>query len=67
MTDKRDLLKDNPFSYREGKEKVFIQFQNREIMVLKGKNAQKLINKIDGQDEFNVQLALAKITGHFKH
>ncbi len=67
MIDKRDLLQENPFSYREGKEKLFIQYKNREIMVLKGKNSQKLLSKIEGQDDFTVQLALAKVTGHFKH
>ncbi|MGL1892789.1 MAG: hypothetical protein OCD02_14250 [Spirochaetaceae bacterium] len=67
MTDNRDLLKENPFSYREGKDKVFIQFRNREIMILKGKAAGKLLNKLYGEDEFTVQLTLAKVTGHFKH
>ena len=67
MIDKHDALKTNPFSYREGKEKVFIYFNGKEIMVLKGKHADKLLRKIEGVDEFNEQLALAKITGHFKH
>ncbi len=67
MIDKHDVLKTNPFSYREGKEKVFIYYSGREIMVLKGKSADKLLRKIEGVDDFNEQLALAKITGHFKH
>ena len=67
MIDKHDMLKENPFSYREGKEKVFIYFRGREIMVLKGKNADKLLRKIEGAGDFDEQLALAKITGHFKH
>lgn len=67
MIEKHDVLKTNPFSYREGKEKVFIYFNGREIMVLKGKNANKLLRNIGDVDDFNEQLALAKITGHFKH
>lgn len=36
-------------------------------MVLKGKHADKLLRNIGDVDDFNEQLALAKITGHFKH
>lgn len=64
--DKRDILKTNPFSYRESSEKVFIQFKNREIMVVKGREASKLISRLYGEDEFSKQLILAKITGQFK-
>lgn len=66
MIDKRELLKNNPFSYRESRERVFIQFKKREIMVLKGKEASKLIGRLYGEDEFSQQLILAKITGQFK-
>lgn len=67
MIDKHDVLKTNPFSIRDGKEKVFIYYMGREIMVLKGKEAVKLLRKIDSVSEFDEQLILAKITGHFKH
>lgn len=67
MIDKHDILKTNPFTYREGKEKVFIYYQGREIMALKGTQAYKLLRKIENVDDFNEQLVLAKITGHFKH
>lgn len=65
MTDKRDILKDSPFSFRESKEKLFIYYKGKEIMVLKDKRASKFLYRIDGLSEFETQLALAKITGQF--
>lgn len=67
MTDKRDKLKEQPFSYREFNGKVFIYYQSREIKVVKGKEASKLLSRLYGESDFQVQLVLAKITGHFKH
>lgn len=67
MTDKRDKLKEQPFSYRELNGKVFIYYQSREIKVVKGKEASKLLSRLYGESDFQVQLVLAKITGHFKH
>lgn len=65
MTDKRDILKESPFSFRESRDKLFIYYKGREIMVLKDKRAAKFLYRIDGLDEFETQLALAKITGQF--
>jgi len=66
--DQRDKLKDNPFDYQVMKnKKIRIFWENREIMILNEKDSTKLLRKIEGKAEFEVQLALAKVTGNFKH
>ena len=40
---------------------------NKQVMILKGKQAQKFLSKIDGLDGKEAQLVMAKITGNFKH
>ena len=66
--DKRGKLEAQPFDYQITKDgRVLIYWDNRIIMTLKGEPAQKLIIRLDGADETAIQLALAKVTGHFKH
>jgi len=66
--DKRDRLKENPFSYKTNKDnKVFIYWSNRQIKVLNDKESKRFLSRIAGKDDFDVQLELAKVTGHFKH
>ena len=66
--DKRKKLDDEPFSYCIAKDgKIFISWQNKQIMTVKEKKAEALLKKITGKDVKTVQLALAKITGNFKH
>ncbi len=66
--DKRNKLDQEPFSYRIAKDgKIFIYWQNKQIMTVKEKKAVALLKKIKGKDAKTVQLALAKITGNFKH
>ncbi|MBA3870670.1 MAG: hypothetical protein H0X30_16140 [Anaerolineae bacterium] len=66
--DKRGKLEEKPFDFQLTKQgRVLIYWDNRIIMTLKGDAAKKLITKLDGADEIAVQLALAKVTGHFKH
>ncbi len=66
--DKRGKLEEKPFDFQITKDqRVLIYWDNRIIMTLKGKAAEKLITKLDSADESAVQLALAKVTGHFKH
>ncbi|WP_432666188.1 hypothetical protein R9X47_07670 [Wukongibacter baidiensis] len=65
--DKRDKLRENPFSYKITKaNKTLIYYENRMIKTLNEKETKRLIKKIDGLSQFEVQLALAKITGNFK-
>lgn len=66
--DKRGKLEEKPFDFQITKDgRVLIYWDNRLIMTVKGQAAEKLIIKLDGTDEISVQLALAKVTGHFKH
>ena len=66
--DKRGKLEASPFDFQITKDqRVLIYWDNRIIMTLKGQAADKLIAKLDGADEATIQLALAKVTGHFKH
>jgi hypothetical protein len=66
--DKRGRLETQPFDFQVTKDnRVLIYWDKRIIMTLKGEAAKKLIVKLDGADETATQLALAKVTGHFKH
>ncbi len=66
--DQRNRLDDDPFSYHVSKDgKVFIAWHGRQILVLKGEQARRLLTRLAGADRHQVQLALAKVTGHFKH
>ncbi|GGA36331.1 hypothetical protein [Psychrobacillus lasiicapitis] len=66
--DKRNRLDENPFSYQITKDDtVFILFQGKRVKTLKGKEAEKFLERIeDAVDEKEEQLILAKITGNFK-
>lgn len=69
MEDKRNILKEEePFDYKLLKDdKAQIFYNNKMIKVIHGKDYIKLTNKINSDDEYTLQLFLAKITGHFKH
>jgi len=67
-TDKRGKLEEQPFMFRITKDgKVFIHWQGRQIMILKGKTADKFITSIEQADSQQAQLLMARFTGHFKH
>jgi hypothetical protein len=66
--DKRNKLDEEVFSYRVSKEgKVSIYWHSKQVMILKGQQAQKFIAKIANLDGVAAQLTMAKITGNFKH
>jgi hypothetical protein len=66
--DKRGKLEEQPFSYRTTKDgKVFIHWHGRQIMILKGESAKKIIASIRQADSQQAQLLMARVTGHFKH
>lgn len=66
--DQRDKLKENPFSYSVTKAmKMFIYYEGKQIMILSEKETKKLMPRIQNKSEFDIQLALAKVTGNFKH
>jgi hypothetical protein len=66
--DKRNRLNEAPFSYRVSKDhKVFLEYEGKVVKILKGKDAEKFIEKINvATNEKELQLILAKITGNFK-
>ncbi len=65
--DKRNRLREKPFSYRITKgNRTLIYFENRMIKTLNEKETKKLSSKINGLNEFEIQLLLAKLTGNFK-
>jgi hypothetical protein len=70
MTAKTDKnpLEDSPFDYRKYKNgNVSISWKNKEVMTLKGVNAEKFLATVENVDELDAQMAMAKITGNFKH
>src|SRR5690349_21621326 len=68
MVDKRGKLDASPFDYRELSDgRIFIYWNDKHIKTIKGDDAAKLLAKIADADEKAVQVALAKITGNFKH
>lgn len=69
MEDRRRVLRDEkPFSHRELKdEKYQVFFRGKMIKMLHGREAVKFSRLIKRADEYQIQLFLAKATGHFKH
>ncbi|MBI5353015.1 MAG: hypothetical protein HZB50_10285 [Chloroflexi bacterium] len=65
--DKRHVLDNKIFTYRTIKEdKVFIYWYEKQVTILKGKEAQRFIGKIRRLNDQEAQLVMAKITGNFK-
>lgn len=67
-TDKRNRLDDKMFHYRITKNNmVLIEYYGKQIMALKGNDAEKFLNKINhANNDKEKQLIMAKITGNFK-
>jgi hypothetical protein len=66
--DRHKRLEENPFTCRVTKDRrVFISWQGRQVMIIKGKEAEKFIARISQVNEYQAQLMIARITGHFKH
>ncbi|MFB5252789.1 hypothetical protein ACE38F_20975 [Bacillus mycoides] len=69
-TDKHhNRLDDMMFHYRATKNNniVLIEYYGKQIMILKGNDAEKFLNKINRtNNEKEKQLIMAKITGNFK-
>ena len=65
--DKRGYLDSNPFDYREGKDgKVFLTWEGNQVKILKGKEAEKFLSKVEAANDKEAQLIMAKLTGNFK-
>jgi hypothetical protein len=68
MEDERGILKDEkPFSYRlMGADKAQILYGGRPVFVAVGKDFKRLDAAIRLDDEYALQMAMAKMTGNFK-
>lgn len=66
--DKRKRLEEEVFTYKITKNNlVFIDYNGKHVTTLKGKEAEKIIKKIEqAATDHEVQLILAKVTGNFK-
>jgi hypothetical protein len=66
--DKRKRLEKEVFTYRVTKNNtVFIDYHGSQVTTLKGKEAEKILKKINqAPSDHEVQLILAKVTGNFK-
>lgn len=65
--DKNHRLEEGIFSYKVSKDKkIFIFWCGKQVMILKGKEMEKFLSKLQNANEFEAQLAMAKITGNFK-
>ncbi|PYZ96356.1 hypothetical protein CR205_11550 [Alteribacter lacisalsi] len=66
--DKRNRLNELPFSYQVNKNNsVFLMYKGKQIKTLKRKEAEKFLRKIESaENEKDIQLLLAKVTGNFK-
>lgn len=61
------LVAEQVFSYQVSKDnKLFIYYLNKQIMIVKGEKAQKLLKKLEKATLEEEQLVLAKVTGKFK-
>ena len=62
-----ELIAGAPFSYQaSGKGLVQIAYNGRTVTTLRGRDADRFLARVEGADERNAQLAMAKITGNFK-
>ena len=65
--DKHHRFDEEVFTYRVLKDKkVFIAWYGKQVMILKGKESERFLAKIENADELEAQLIMAKITGNFK-
>lgn len=66
--DKRGQLVEDPFSYKITKnQKLIVYRNNKEIKIIGTKLLNKFLVTVKRGDEQQIQLALAKLTGHYKH
>ncbi len=67
--DQRKQLETHPFTFKFTKDqKLIIYRNNQQIKIVKGKTSARFANLLENKaDELSIQLALAKITGHYKH
>ncbi|MCK5124730.1 MAG: hypothetical protein KAR42_00595 [candidate division Zixibacteria bacterium] len=60
------MTDDNQFSYEVSKEKLFIYWHHKQVMILKDKKAAEVSGKLKKASPEQAQMILAKLTGNFK-
>ena len=66
--DQRKRLESDPFTFKVTKEKKLIIYRgSKQIKIISSKKNQDFLALIETADEATIQLALAKLTGHYKH
>jgi len=66
--DQRNRLQEQPFDYKVTKaNKMLIYWDNKLVEMLNEKETARFLARIANKSDFEVQLELAKVTGHFKH
>jgi len=64
----KDLLSDEPFSFRAAKNGIVqISYNGKIVTTLSGRNSAQFLAKMSSADSQSAQLTMAKVTGHFKH
>lgn len=65
--DKRNILDEEPYSYKITKDnKVFLYWYGKQVSMLRGKESERFIRKVENVDKKEAQLVMAKLTGNFK-
>ncbi|MGI8669201.1 MAG: hypothetical protein ACR2J3_05040 [Aridibacter sp.] len=63
----QNALEQEPFSFRQYKNgKISIYWNDREVMFLTGKKADKFFSQMEDASDIEAQMIMAKITGNFK-
>ncbi|CAD5898426.1 hypothetical protein [Carnobacterium maltaromaticum] len=62
-----NLVSNKTFTWRAAKDqKIFISYNEKQIMIIKGAKAKKLLKDLSESDAETEQYLLARITGNFK-
>jgi hypothetical protein len=70
MEDQRNILfEEKPFSCKvvAKEKKAIVKYKGKDVAVISGKDFNKLERVIALDNIYELQLFLAKVTGHFKH
>ena len=63
-----ELIAEEPFDYRTTKNGlVYITYKGKTVTTLRGHDSSRFLSKVESGNTRDVQLAMAKATGHFKH
>ena len=63
-----ELIAEEPFDYRTTKNGlVYISYKGRTVTTLRGRESSQFLSKVESGNTRDIQLAMAKATGHFKH